>query len=41
MQRRFSQFLKPANMELLVVAAILLGWLTLQAVVFPAFGVPT
>jgi len=41
MQRSFSQFLKPAQIEVLVVVGMLLGWLTLQAVVFPALGVPT
>jgi hypothetical protein len=41
MHHRLSQFFKPANIEILVVAGMLLGWLTLQAVVFPALGVPT
>jgi hypothetical protein len=37
----FHQFFQRINVEVLVVASMLLGWLALQAVVFPALGVPT
>ena len=41
MLRVFQQTFKRINVDVLVVVGMLVGWLTLQAVVFPALGVPT